>query len=344
MHATYPSRFATVSLALPLLLVLAALTFGSCALGDPGGHNRFGKDATELHIIHADGSGDRVLAVGGPYYSLLLADSTFIACAGVGGLCLGRFTGSAIAPLYPGITWLDCSMSKDRTTVVLTSNVSGPNDLYTMNPDGTSLFKRNVAPGDYFQGMVSPRLDEFVFRRSTGICTMSANGSDLRTIDSSKGKAFLSQERYVDEDRILYSADSGSVKAGPGDFGTTSIVLFDKRTATGKLLVAHHQLGYFSQNVIWGDTLLCVEGGTIKLLDLGTGTVNTVGPGLWASYSPDGTKIVYTDNTRIYILDLHTGVSRVTYTEMDPSKSIEDPEMSPDNTFIVFCADYTVPD
>jgi len=344
MQATGSRRFTPTSRVVLTVSILAALSSGSCSTSDEGGHYH---TVADLHVIHADGTGDRVLAAGDSYDALLLGDSTFIVHKEITGLCRGSYTGSSIAQLYSGIPWMDCSISTDRTRVVLTTNpgAASANDVYMMNADGTNLIRCGTAAGEYNQARISPALDEIVFQRLHAVGTMGPDGGNLRFVDSSSGPVYMLQPLYIDENRILYSVDSTSAKGANGEVGTTSLVLYDKRNHARTLLVAQSQLFYYGQNMVRGDTLLCSDYGTIKFVDLRSGLVTTEipGPGISASFSPDGSKMLYTEGRHVYVRDLRSGSTAMIYTNADNSRTIASTEMSPDGRFIVMLVTYSAP-
>jgi len=326
MQTAYRHRFTPIPPALVTLMILAALIFESCTLGDEGPHMKFGTTVSDLHVIHSDGTGDRVLAVGGDFDGLYLGDSTFIVHKWMAEICRASYTGTTLTQLYPDIQWMDCSMSTDRTRIVLTTYKSTPsNEIYLMNATGTNLIRCSASTGLYVRARISPDVDEILFDQHTRVGTMGVDGGNPLMIDSSKAPVYLRDPLYVDENRILYSVDSGS----------TSLVLYNKLNHVRTLIAANHSFVY-GQHAVRGDTLLCVELGMVKLVDLRTNMVTTLSPGIWASFSPDGSKIVYADTWHVYVRDFQSGSSLAVYSDTDTQKWISQPEMSPDNRFIVF--------
>ncbi len=324
-----------------VFLTLAATAgIESCLLPNESGMKDPPLTVADLHIMRSDGSGERTLdsrTLG----EALLTDSLILYVKSSYRLFAAKYTDSAAVQLYPQIPWFDLAISKDRRKVLLTSFPSENEELYTMNGDATDLAKLGTPMGAYYMAHISPALDEIVFARPTGLCTISPDGSNFSLIRGSTDTAQPLRPLYIDASRILYSEDSTDFKAT--HIGTTSIRVFDKTSRVDRSVVDHTVICYFAQNVIRGDTLLCIEGCNVRILDLRTQSLTTLGPGCWASFSPDGSKIISVDQRNLYIQNIDGGDRQLIYTVPGAQQWIASAELSPDNTFIVFQLAYSVP-
>ncbi len=326
------------------IVFLGGILLSSCEMPSSD-HNSPKPDTYEVHIIHSDGTGDRILATGN--YALgVLTDSTVILKNGLNGLSFATYTGANVVPLYPGMSWWGASRSQDGKKVLLTSWVYPPGGcfLYLMDANGSNLTKLAAPMGSYGSATLAPQMDEVAFINSTGLHTMSSDGSNLRLIRRSTDSAYCNSPLYVDEDRIVYAEDSTDL--GATHLPLRSIRLFDKTSRKDTSIFSHSNLFYMVDecNPLVGDLLLCKDN-LVRMFDFRSGTLTTLADGIIASFSSDGSMVVVvgSDQKSIFTLDMSNHSTQTVYTEPDPKKWIDFAEISPDRKFIVFLAVYQLP-
>ncbi len=328
-----------VRIAIPTTVFVAGVLFGSCEMPD---HNTSPRPQIyEVHIIHADGTGERNLGAG--YSTFVLADSTMILLGqGASNLILATYDETTLTTLYPGLEWTNCSLSRDRKKVLLTRLVSGASILesyvFVMDANGANLTQLGIPAGIFSYPQLSPRSDEIVYRRIRDIFTVNVDGSNLQQIIRGNDTASCDYPLYVDQDRIVYCQDS--MKARRTDLPNRSIRLYNKRTQKDTAVIDHSELFYMNWgNHLVGDTLSC-NANPVRMLDLRTGASTDV-PGTGtstASLSPDGSIIVAvaTGEKSLLVMDTRTRAIHTVFTVSDPKTFIMFGEISSDNRSIVF--------
>jgi Tol biopolymer transport system component len=278
----------------------------------------------------------------GSFPDVLLADSSIFVTQQLDKLFTTAYTDSYVTQLYAGITWNSCSLSRDRSKILLTSSVHNGNELYVMDANGANLMKLAAPKGYYTSPQLSPDMDEIAFEQNSSVCTIGLDGSNFQKIRASTDISGCYHPCYVDENRLLYSEIFSNTTGA--NYGWISIRLFDKNGRTDSLIMDNTRLLYSAQNVFRGDTLLCVDivESYARFLHLRTGHLTSLRPACWASFSPDGSKIVCGDAENVGTVEVASGSAQLIYIERDARNTIVDAKMSPDNKFIVFTTSYSV--
>jgi hypothetical protein len=293
-----------------------------------------------MNRIQIDGTGYQVLAVGSLTDVVLTTNSIFF-IKDYSSLFSMNYDGSNLTPIYPSVNWFDCRLAANGAKVLLTSFHSdsplGANNLYIMNSDGSNLQQLTLAMAEFSLAQISPSLDEILFERKSGIATANVDGTNLQYIRTSTDSSDALFPCYIDDNHILYCESIHSD-------GSISVRLFDKSNHVDKLIVSHSQIGFpYSGKILQGDSLLCVERCSIKILESANEKIVNVAQGCSATFSVDGMKIVYTDGSRIYIQNTDGTNIQFVYSEQDQSKTVVLPQLSPDGKFIIFQTLYSIP-
>ena len=323
-------RIATIA------LILTALLLGACAAPNSYDMGHPWRTVYALHIMNSDGTGHRILATGS-IGEVLLADSSIFVTQYSYGLLAAAYGDSSATQLYAGIDFNFCSLSMDRSKVLLTSISPAGNELYVMNANGTHLAKLEAPIGAYALPQLSPDLDEIAFSRQSCICTMYLDGSNFQTIRVPTDTSQCDYPRYVDQNRLLYTEIVHYTTWT--NTGWISLRLFDKNNRTDSPVTEYSRLLYSSaQNAFSGDTLLCIDmqESYASLLNLNSKQVTALRPARWASFSPDGSMIICGDSRDIGIIKVASGNAQLVYSEPDANQWVVDAEISPDNKYIVF--------
>jgi len=293
---------------------------------------------SDINIVSIDGSGHRVIIGDRSYSSNILPTKYGIIYEnGNFSLYTMNYDGSNQSRLYPNISWGDRFFSLDESKILLASglfeNSQYLNNLYLMNSDGSNLVPLAPGKGQYGYPHISPNLDEIVFYRDGGIATINVDGTNLQYIRIKTDSTNCTYDLYVDEDRILYFEHTNSI---------SSIRLFDKTNHQDKL-IGTLSAGFPEYGrVLVNGKLLFADLGMIKVLDIYASSTITLTQGFYASYSFDGSKIVYSNGRSICTMNGNGSNQQTIYTEQDSTKSIGYPQFSVDDKIIIFTTSYTV--
>jgi Tol biopolymer transport system component len=293
---------------------------------------------SDINIVSIDGSNHRIISEKGSYSpNLLPTRNGIIYENGNFSLYIINYDGSNQSRLYPNIPWGDRYFSSDESKILLASelfeNNQYLNNLYLMNSDGSNLLQLAPQKGQYGYPHISPNLDEIVFCLDSGIATINVDGTNLQYIRTKIDSTDCIYNLYVDENHILYFEHTNSI---------TTIRLFDKTNRQDKLVgnLSAGLPGY--GRALVGGKLLFADLGMIKVLDIYTSSISNLTQGFYASYSFDGTKIVYSDGHSICTMNGNGSSQQTIYIEQDSTKSIEYPQFSADDKLIIFPTSYTV--
>jgi hypothetical protein len=317
-------------LRLTLLAILVSSIFISCDMPNDGmpTYDSF----FDMNLVEINGSGHRILASGGCYH-ILLADSRIIFQNSNFTLFMMNYDGSNLVRLYEHVHWDDCSLSSNGEKVLLASYNSDGGNLYLMNSDGSNLLQLAPAKGSFVYPRISPNLDEIVFARNGSLATVNIDGTNLQYIRTKTDSTYCLFQRYVNENHILYYEYSDSV----------SIRHFDRTNHEDKSIATFRQITYpLEGKALQGGKFLFVVVNSIKILDIDSRQIVNVAQGFSASFSSDGTKIVYSDGKVIYAANSDGTNEQPIYTEQDADKWVSDPQLSPDGRFVIFRTIYSV--
>jgi Tol biopolymer transport system component len=311
-----------------IILMFAFAIFGSCRVPTDDGMP-ISTTYSELNVVRIDGSGHKVIADGG--WEAIPTDSSIIFANGNFKLFKVSYDGLNLTQFYPTILWGDHELSPNGEKILLASGSfekSGYlSEIYLVNSDGSNLVKLATPKGWYAWPRISPNLDEIVFYRDGGIGAINADGTNFHYIRAKTDSTSCSYAVYLNEDRIVYFEEFNSVHY---------IRVYDKTTGEDKI-VGTNSGGFpaFSRAVV-GPNLLIADVGTIKVFNVNTAEVQSLGSGWGASFSSDGSIIVANDGRSIYTMDAFGQNKLMIYSEQDSIKSINNPLFSPDNKYIVF--------
>jgi Tol biopolymer transport system component len=304
----------------------------------PTDHNPQFTTYSEINIVSVDGSGHRILSDNPSFDGSPLPTKNGIFYEnGNFTLYSMNYDGSNKSQLYPNILWDQRSFSMDESKILLSSgsfeNNSYYNNLYLMNSDGSNLVALAPAKGNYPNPHISPQLDEIVFIRDGSVLTIGVDGSHLQSIRTKTDSSRCWNVFYIDQDRIFYVEQVNTLN---------SLRLFNKATRQDKLM------GFFFGGwstygrVLSNGKLVYFDMGVIKVMDINAGSTSSLASGYYASFSSDGSRIVYSNNRTISIMNGDGSNQQQIYTERDSIKSVANPQFSTDNKSIIFMTSYTV--
>jgi Tol biopolymer transport system component len=291
----------------------------------------------DLSIVRSDGTGYRTLAVG-EYTKFTLTPANIVFIGGGSALYTVNYDGSKLGKLHTSLPWLDCVPALDGTQILLTGGTVFASTLYLMDNDGGNLRSLSSTPDWFTLPQVAPQGNEIVFERGFGIVTANLDGTNIQSIRAKTDSTDAWYPLYLDENHIVYTESNHNTSA-------YSIRMFDKTNQLDTLLIATGAAFTFSSGtLIHGDSLVFDDVGTIKVFLFSSQRTITVCQGYAATFSPDGHKVLFTLDNRIYSENIDRTDWRTLYTEQDPNKSIVFPAMSPDGQFVVFLESYPVYD
>jgi hypothetical protein len=311
-----------------IILTLAVAIFVSCRMPTDDGM-RTPTTYSELNVVRIDGSGHKVIGDGG--WDAIPTDSSIIFANGNFKLFKVNFDGSNLTQFYPATLWGDHALSPNGEKILLASGSfekSGYlNELYLVNSDGSNLVKLGPPKGWYAWPRISPNLDEIVFYRDGGIGAINADGTNFHYVRSKTDSTSCSYAVYVDENRILYFEESLPLHY---------IRIYNKTTGEDKIMGTNSGGFPAVGRAVDAPNLLITDIGTIKVFNLNTAEVQNIGSGWGASYSSDGSRIVANDERSIYTMDAFGQDRLMIYSVQDSLKTINNPQFSADNKYIVF--------
>ncbi|MFP5363732.1 MAG: hypothetical protein ACLGI5_13495 [Thermoleophilia bacterium] len=228
--------------------------------------------------------------------------------------------------------------------IVFTSSRDGNREIYSMDPDGQNQTNLTNDPGADYAAEASASGATLVFagQRSSGagIHLMNADGSQARRITDTPGIGIGDPTYSPDGGRlavVLGTSDAYGFAAMNGDGSG----LIPRMTARGVVPAGYHDPAYaprgggflISHTVKTYSRILAVDdGGSIEW--------NYVGEGEHPSFSPDGSKVVFTRSSGGGSLGLGVtdgdGSNPVALTVSRPGGYDFEPSYSPDGTKIVF--------
>jgi Tol biopolymer transport system component len=293
-----------------------------------------------INIVSIDGSGHRVILDDQSYnLNLLPTKSGIFYDHGNFSLYTINYDGSNQRRLYPNLSWVDRYFTLDESKILLTSGViennQFQNNLYLMNSDMSDLVPLAPQKGQYLYSHISPNLDEIVFNRGGSIATINVDGTDLQYIRTKTDSTQCTYVLYVDQDHILYFEQSNDI---------VSMRLFDKTNRQDRLIGTRPPGWPWNGRVLVNGKLLYNDLVMIKVLDINTSRISSLCQGYYASYSKDGSRIVYLDfhAHSICMMNGDGSNQQTIYTEQDQSKSPGSPQFSADEKFIIFTTEYSV--
>ncbi len=324
----YRIKFSSVSIILALMIISS---LDSCHLGQEPRPTFI--SYYDLNVVGTDGTGQKIL-VEKQARVFLLTGNGIVWRGNDPGIIMMNYDGSDMRWMYTDTQWADWTLTTGGDKILLSSHTNNYSQtaIYLMNIDGNNLIQLASEDGYIIDPHISPNLDEIAFEKNGSIATIQTDGSNFQIIKSkTDSSTFCMLPLYVDENTIVYFERTDSCFL---------VELFDKTKRTDKFIGTSSMCPAYGR-VLSGSRLLCTYINTIKMLDLFTSKVSVIAQGFYATFSLDGTRIVYTDDRTIYIMNSDGSDARAVYTEKDAKKSIWEPELSPDNRCIVFQTMYT---
>jgi Tol biopolymer transport system component len=208
--------------------------------------------------------------------------------------------------------------SPDHQTIAFNPCCTSSGPLYTANIDGTQLHQVSLDPQDGYAAQWSPDGSKLVYQQRDGASERLGNlfvydvatGQHTRVTNldqrHSSGYWAMLPSFSADGQSVLFQLPRGAL---PGNNNPSEDLWSVPVTGGTQTLVRRNaESGYYSpdgkwllyrsatQNRTW---ITSVQGGTPRLVARGD-----IG---WLRWSPDATRISYSENGSIYVLDVATG-------------------------------------
>ena len=287
----------------------------------------------DLYSIGADGSGQKHLAENANAFFLVTHDAIIYADRS-NGIIQMNHDGSNFQKRYSWLPDISLTSSHDGANLLLASipmDFSSTN-FYLISPDGNNL-QQKASIGEFvWQAQISPDLSEIVYTSRGNIKTLGLNDSRNQLIRSvGDSSVFPSFTYFYDDHTIIYGGSTDSLPV---------VGIIDIETKAEKIATTGFPTDPYGR-ILSGTRLLIADRGLIKTIDLSSLEITTLAEGWDASFSNDGTFIVFSNGRTISIMNSDGSNPRAVYTETDAKRSIENPKLTPDNRNIIYCSVYT---